>query len=180
MKITNIRNWAVALACACTIPLASNVSALTVGDANYVGQIVNGAPSSAEDQRDYINILITLAAGATAVQLPDASGETYDRVGSTHAGPFAQAQASGETREDPTDGSIDATGYKYVYAKYGGEAFVWFDADGFDGVITVPTQALSHLSIMNQTTSNVPDGGSALLLLGGAFAALGFLRRKLS
>jgi hypothetical protein len=40
--------------------------------------------------------------------------------------------------------------------------------------------AISHVSLYRGETTNTPDGGSMVVLLGGAVAVLGFLRRKIS
>lgn len=183
MKIENLKKSLLALACVGAISMAPESRALTIGDASYVGQIDNGAPASAPNERDYINYLTTLAAGATAVQIPIGTGEIYDRVGSVLAGPFTAATAVGVIKEDPTDGAIDATGFLYVYAKYGGEARVWYNASGFSGIMTVPTAGLSHLSTYNPgggNTPGVPDGGTTLALMGLGFAGLSLLRRKIA
>lgn len=81
-----------------------------------------------------------------------------------------------------------------VYLKVGGQggsgAFVELDINGVDlsGYSSIlayrplenkPT-GISHIRITGEPATNVPDGGSMLILLGGAVTVLGFLRRKIS
>jgi len=158
---------------------ASQANALTIGDAFYLGQVVNGAPADPVSEATYINSLRALAPGAAAVPCSLAAGETCDRIGSTLAGAAAlpAAVSAGDFREDPTDGSINVTGFQWLLAKYGGESLVWY-VGGLSGIQTVPTAALSHMSLYNPGTVTVPDGGATLGLLGLGMLGLGYLRRR--
>lgn len=113
-----------------------------------------------------------------------AGGFTYSRVGSTLGNPpFPDAGLPAFKLENVS--SINATGYQYVLAKYGGGqvdgySLVWFKIDGFAGDVAPQANyggnGLSHISLFNKVS--VPDGGATLMLLGGALVGLGALRRK--
>jgi hypothetical protein len=84
------------------------------------------------------------------------------------------------------DNIIDATGFQYLVGKYDAAnagSLVWY-LGGTVGLVelqaTLNGLGLSHIVLLNPGDVNVPDGGSVLVLLGGALACLGFLRRKLS
>lgn len=176
-KITTLLAGAALVA---SLALAPNAGAVAFGGANYIGQIVNGAPASGA--HGYINILITLSAGATATQIP-AGGETYNRVGSTAAGPFPTAVVTGGSGELAPAASYNASGHQYIWAKYGGHAYVWYSASGFSSSEVIPgappnSTDLSHVRLFN--VARVPDAGTTLVLLGGSLIGLGALRRRFS
>src|SRR5688500_9733506 len=103
----------IALTCGLALMLsASNASALAVGDANYLGQIINGAPADPTDEVTYINSLLDMAAGAAQTTCSQAPSELCDRINSTlAAGALPDAVAAGGTKEDPTDGTVNVTGF---------------------------------------------------------------------
>src|SRR5688500_12309630 len=73
---------AIGSALALTLMSASAASALTVGDAFFVGTIIDGVPASPQDEINYINSLIMVAPNtldATCNLDPD---EACDRTGS--------------------------------------------------------------------------------------------------
>jgi hypothetical protein len=162
---------------------------LTVGDAYYLGRVIDGVPSNPANEVRYINSLTGLIAGAGAVACSLEPTEDCDRLSSTVAGPFAVATEVGSFKNDSTPLSgVNATGWVYVIGKYGsgssgGGEYVWFINGAISGTITLPSTfapggpGLSHISLYNKTT--VPDGGATLMLLGGALVGLGALRRKL-
>jgi hypothetical protein len=133
----------------------------------------------------YLNYLRTLTAGQGNTQLPAGTGEIYNRLNSTVAGPFPAAVYAGRVAASPTSTIINVTGFAYVLGKYGSNgSLVWF-VNGALGEVSLPgsyvppgTQGggLSHISWFTPVT--VPDGGATLMLLGGALVGLGALRRK--
>lgn len=169
----------IALMCGLALTLsASTASALAVGDANYLGQVVNGAPANPTDEVTYINSLLDLAAGALQTTCSQAPSELCDRIGSTlAAGALSDAVAAGTFKEDPTDGTVNVTGFLWLLAKYGGESRVWY-VGNLSGNQSVPTAALSHISLYNPGGVTVPDGGATLGLLGLGMMGLGYLRRR--
>jgi len=182
MKRLSIKKWAALAVCVCSMAGAAQIKALSVGDAFYLGQIVNGAPASGPNEVSYINFLNDLAAGATSIQIPAGTGEFYDRVSSTVAGPFPDATTTGGQNGLSPVASVNASGYQYILGKYGGNSLVWYNAAGFSSSEVLPgappgSDALSHISLYNPTTTQVPDGGTTLVLLGSVLACLGFVRR---
>jgi hypothetical protein len=154
---------------------------LTYGDAYYLGSYTPN-PGNPADETNWVNILNDYAIGQVAV----VDGRTYSRVGSTLSGSFPTA-VFGDKKENVS--FIDATGYSYVLAKYGGGngqdpgmSLVWFLSAGFTGQVAPPARyddnGLSHIDVFTRSTT-VPDGGMTLMLLGGALVGLGALRRKL-
>jgi hypothetical protein len=57
-------------------------------------------------------------------------------------------------------------------AGVGGNRYGWFDYNQFS------TLAVDNAAMRTNATGNVPDGGTTLVLLGGALTGLGILRRK--
>ena len=157
---------------------AANADALTIGDVRYLGQIDDGAPADATSEASYINSLLDLAAGAAAAPCTLAASEDCDRINSTLSTVGkADAVAAGAVKEDPTDGTVSVTGFQWLLAKYGGESLVWYVGD-LSGNQSVPTAGLSHLSLYNPGTTQVPDGGATLGLLGLGLLGLGYVRRR--
>ena len=193
-----MRKMFVGIACLLALVVSAPnamATSLSVGDSYYLGRVFDGNPASASDEIFYINTLITLAPGATAVQIPAATGEFYDRVGSTLAGSLPTAVLAGAFKDDTTPpyDNISVTGYTYILAKYDADkagSYVWYipgqttvdipSALGSCGNPNDPTKqegcGLSHYSLYN--VSQVPDGGATLMLLGGALVGLSALRRK--
>lgn len=156
-------------------------NALALGDADYVGLINDGIPSSPAAEVGYINNLITLAPGTGDTVI---GTETYNRISSTLVGPLPVAELAGAIK-DESEGvvSLDATGFEYVLAKYDAAqagSLVWYMEGGFSGVVTPQATlnglGLSHISAYNATT-RVPEPTS-LTLLGGCLIALAFIGRR--
>jgi hypothetical protein len=100
---------------------------------------------------------------------------------------------------DPEDALIDyisgtaITGFGelYLYVKDGNQdpAFYIFNISGWNGTddlklenFWVGNGAISHVSILGggTPTTNVPDGGATVALLGLALGGIGYVRRKLT
>jgi hypothetical protein len=174
-----------AVAAAGLMAITLQVNALSIGDANYLGTINDGIPSSPADEASYINLLITLSAGATPIVLPPSGGELYDRLNSTVIGSFPTAVVAGSGK-DETGGITtgQAVGYQYILGKY--DAFsagslVWYFPNGAPASVTLPEKfndkGLSHISWYNGTPTTVPDGGITAMLLGLALSGVAMLRR---
>lgn len=153
---------------------------LTVGDSRYIGHVVDGIPSSEENEELMIESLLTMAIGAASTDCVFITSEDCDRVGSTRVVAPEDVEF-GDKFQSVT--SVDVTGYEYLLAKYGAgggqqESFVWYVGD-LSGVHSIsPTAALSHVSLFNGTSTSVPDGGATLGLLGLGMMGLGYLRRR--
>lgn len=173
----------IALSCglALTVSASTASAALVVGDGNYIGSIDDGVPSGAGDEVNYVNSLLDQATGTTQLCLYD-TDETCSRVGSTlNTAGFEDATAP--TKEEPTDGTVDVTGWEYLLAKYGAGggaqiSYVWY-VGGLSGNQSIADlTALSHISLFNGGGTSVPDGGATLGLLGLGMLGLGYLRRR--
>jgi hypothetical protein len=173
----------IALSCGLALILSASTAsaALVVGDANYIGSIDDGVPAGAADEVNYVNSLLDKAAGSPCLYDTD---ETCNRVGSTlNTAGFADAELP-VTKEEPTDGTVDVTGFEYLLAKYGAGgggdqmSFVWYVGNLSGNQTIAVTQALSHISLFNGSGTSVPDGGATLGLLGLGMLGLGYLRRR--
>jgi hypothetical protein len=179
MKIKSII-FAVAAAFGVLAAPQADAIILTQGDAFYLGSINDGIPSNPTDEASYINFLKTLAAGAGDTDNPAAGDdEIYNRVGSTVAGPFPTAVTTGSLKDETGTLTVNSTGFTYVLAKYdAGDAgsLVWF-INGSVSEVTLPAtlngKGLSHISLYDPGTTNVPDGGATLMLLGLAVTGIG-------
>lgn len=191
MKANLYRNFLVGAIAAIGLlacPFKSAAVPLTIGDGTYVGSITDGIPPSGELQ--YINYLITLAAGTGNTQIPAGTGEIYNRVGSSLNIAFPTAVSLNTIKEEDGttpnfDNVIDATGYLYVLGKYDAEqagSLVWYLGPNFVGEVTLPEtfngKGLSHISLYNYSPTGVPDGGATLALLGIGLVGLDHLRRR--
>jgi hypothetical protein len=175
----------IALTCGLALAFSASTAsaALVVGDANYIGSIDDGVPSGAADEVNYVNSLLDKAAGSGDSPCLYDADEVCNREGSTvNTAGFADAVAP-VVKEEPTDGTVDVTGYQYLLAKYGaggGEqsSFVWYVGNLSGNQTIANLQALSHISLFNQGGTTVPDGGATLGLLGLGMLGLGYLRRR--
>jgi VPDSG-CTERM motif len=163
---------------------------LAFGDANFLGTVNPGTPADETNTLNYINSLILLAPGATAVDCQLDASEDCDRVGSTLAGPFPMAVAEvGKVDLEVGDAPslVADAAFSYVVGKYDAQnagTWVWFVSGVKDDTVVLPANftsghGLSHIGLYNGGVS-VPDGGATLGLLGLAMLGVGYLRRRIS
>lgn len=176
-----------AIVCAAALMLAApnaSATALSAGDAYYLGSIDPGAPASATDEVAYINHLITLSPGGTdtVVQISPPKDWLYTRSSNVFAALPSVTTASGIQGSTTPITGIDVNGFTYLLAKYGNVSHVWYVV----GLTTVDLESsigtaggLSHYSRYGYDEfQRVPDGGMTLMLLGGALVGLEGLRRR--
>jgi len=189
----------IALTCGLALALsASSAQALTIGDADprYLGEIDPAVPSDPANEVDYINKLISMlvSTSETTALVSPPQPDTFTRSdnqcagaggGSTIDACPAAVLGGADTNNEPL-GSVDVTGWTWLYVKYGGDAHVWYVGD-LTGVQAVPLnngpggtggQGQSHYALYNPSTVQVPDGGATLGLLGLGMLGLGYLRRR--
>jgi len=156
---------------------------LTQGGDFYLGYINDGIPSSPAHEASYINNLITLAdeQGNTVI-----GSETYNRLGSTVAGPFPDANTT-MALKDESDGVTSITLaniYTYIVGKYdAGQAgsLVWYFPMGVTGQVipqsTLNGLGLSHISAYN--FAPIPEPASLLVWGGLALVSTYVARRRM-
>jgi hypothetical protein len=161
--------------CVASLALASQASALTTTDTNFLGSVTPGVPSSPADEVGYINTLIGLAPTAwtedptTGVDLVS-GGQTYDRATGTCA-PAAScptATGTGAVKDESGANSITLTGsFSYLVAKYDQDqagSLIWY-IGGVTGTYTVPTSfnghGVSHISAYGPGTGAPQTGGGS-------------------
>lgn len=177
-----------AIVCAVAVGLgAVSAQAITLntttniaGQAVYLGEILPGIPPSLENQEIWLNALLGLGIGGSTT----IGDETINR--SLFACPSCAAPAFGGFKTDDlsaTNNTIDLTGWDFVIAKYGGgqtagNSLVWWvNLSGEHQVLgNYDGKDLSNVSRWKGTS--VPDGGTTLMLLGGALLGLETLRRR--
>jgi hypothetical protein len=173
----------IALTCGLALALsASAAQAVTINDDNYLGSVSPGTPSSSAAQITYINWLIGMAVNTTDPPPPTPGDNVFVRsdepCGDLGGCPLATDGISDQT----PSGTVNVTGWEWLYVKYGGDAHVWY-VGNLSGNISVPLsntggQGQSHYALYNATTTQVPDGGATLGLLGLGMLGLGYLRRR--
>ena len=153
---------------------------LDTSSAQYLGSVDPSTPSNEANEVAYINKLIGMGLNATT----SFNGNELVRSGNSF-GTLPVATLLPDWDKDETNPSnvIDITGWTYLYGKYGNGngaigAYVWFVGD-LTGEVQVPADRLSHWSVYNGTSTSVPDGGTAVMLLGAALLGLGALKRRI-
>ena len=164
---------------------------LTYGNATFLGTITPGGGSPTTEGNN-VNFLRTLAAGSAPVACAVA-GDVCGRVGSTLLGaPFSAVTAGGKQDNGNTSVNLGTAVFQYILGKYdAGNAgsWVWYNADGFTGTVTMPAnfqpisqQGLSHTTYFSRVTTTSSSGGlvpepGTMGLFGLGLLGLGFLRR---
>lgn len=163
------------------------VSAITINlddsnsDTRYLGKIVNGIPSSAGNELNWLNEVIGMAIGTTQASTNPA-GETLTRSTNNFGTlPTATGGVKVESNANRTVGSN-----AYALGKYGAggttkETHVWYIGNLNSGDVINMNGArngLSHTTLFGGQSTTVPDSGATLALLGFSLAGLGFLKRR--
>jgi hypothetical protein len=192
MKITNIKKWTTALACAVCVGFASQATAVpTPLSLNaQLGNVVPGTPANELEERSYVNSLVARANGVSSAPY-DQGGHAYTLVNNPAAVlPFVGTAADATTysKANSSAGTFDVTGFRYLLVKLGQDSYVW-DLTGYSGEITltdIPTSGgfgISHHSLFKAGTTppdnNLPEGGTTVVLLGFALCGLGLVRARL-
>lgn len=164
---------------ALSLLLITKLSALSLSDSNVVG-IVNGQPgnSNVSTERGYAQHLLDMGAGL------------MDGYYHTGINEFDGAPTNVLVGGLQTDTSV--SGYDWGLAKYdgdnGGYVLFWLGGALASTIVpqypadiwtTNPTQyAISHLTVFNPSTTNVPDSGATVILMALGLLALGLGARS--
>ena len=165
----------------------ASANALTISDA--LGRVVNGVAADAVTDAMMVNSLVARANG-TSPAAYDIADKTYTLLSDPAAVlPLAVWVSTSAVGGDNLV-NIGAGGFAYLTVKYDGAqgSELVFNIQGLSGNLPVPATDLgfgaNQYSLFNSvgggTPGSVPDGGATVLLLGGALAALGAVRRFVS
>ena len=185
---------AISSALALTLLSASTTSALTIGDANYVGVVIDGIPPNDANEPLYVNSLIEVAPGAFDGTCNYVTSEDCDRTNSTLAIALPAVDLTGQSKTNVANelsGNVLVNGWEYISGKYGNFGIhVWYIGNlaptdtvtlpqKFGGGTTGPG-GLSHYTLYNANQFDVPDGGTTAALLGLSLVGLGMIRRRIN
>ena len=178
-------------ALALTLLGASTTSALTIGDANYVGVILDGIPPSDALEPVYVNALIEVAPGGFEADC--VNDEDCDRTDSTLAIALPPVDLTGQSKTSTPNelsGNVLVNGWEYISGKYGSLGIhVWYIGNlAPTDTVTLPPKfggttgpgGLSHYTLYNANQFDVPDGGTTAALLGLSLVGLGVIRRRIN
>ena len=179
-------------ALAMTLLCASTASALaidlTVGDANFVGTVIDGIPPNDANEPLYVNSLIEVAPGAFDDECNYVNSEDCDRTLSTLAIALPAVPLTGQLKtETDTADNVLVNGWAYISGKYGNDGIhVWYIGNlAATDTVTLPTNfngttgpGLSHWTLYTADQFDVPDGGTTAALLGLSLVGLGMIRRR--
>lgn len=154
-----------------------------MGDQRELGQVHPAISQGDADITQYVNFMIGLSFGGSGHVIigphDNLVTRSMNNFGALPSGVALALRGKG-TLDLGTQGT-----YNYLFAHYGGPrggfAGVWYVGD-LSGMITIPGIAFGHgLSgwALFTSSQSVPDGGVTVMLLGGALAALGVVRRYL-
>ena len=169
--------------CAVMLAFSHNASALTIGDSQELGFVDPGLPASDADRTLFVNSLIGLALnGSTHVIIGP-----HDNLATRSNNDFGPLPSAVFALNGGTTTIDLGTGlYSYLLAKYDGPNYgseVWY-VGNLSGIITIPATGggygLSGWTLFGPGTTQVPDGGITVMLLGAGLGALGIARRFMS
>ena len=178
-----------ALAFSAALSLTASATTLTFGDQYSIGSIEPGKPDSDAAQVPLINKLIDLNTGNNQVVnmvFQGSQGDyTFDRLANFDSLVGNVTDVGSSKFENLVNSTFDVTGFTFLLAKYGNgvpgtadsTAFYVWDVTGLTSA-TIQFSALSHVSLYNPTTTNVPDGGTTAVLLGFALVGMSFIARR--
>jgi hypothetical protein len=156
-----------------------DAKALRIGDSHELGFLWPGIQKKSDNQNTviYVNHFLGMALGTINI----ANGQVYFRSSRAFDPlPAAALSINGTGRTIFLDaGGLDS----YLFARYNGYGSeVWYVGD-LRGIVTIPFVAgrgsLSGWTLLRAGGIGVPDGGTAVMLLGVALGVLALARRFL-
>jgi len=175
---------AIVVACA-SLGFASQASALTIGDTRDLGLVDPNHPADPNDSEGFVDILLSQPLNSGPTHIGD---NFYTRKGNDPLGGVYPAADFAAELSWTQDGHVDLDGgYLYLLAKYDGPNFgseVWY-VSGLTGIQDIPLfgsgrkYGISHIYVFNSDPTQVPDGGTTVVLLGAALMGLVGLRARL-
>jgi hypothetical protein len=179
----NMNKFLLGAVLAVGMALNANALLLTPADADWQGS------TPKNPNADAIESITGTSAQLTTLYKNDVGGVDSGSLAGSYDTTYFN------TPTDPEDAKIEYKGGPivsgspiYLLVKDGNNDPIWyiFDITGWNGTETIelenfwPNQgAISHVSIYGTGTTNVPDAGSSVALLGLALTSVSLLRRKL-
>ena len=191
---SNFKIHAGLMACVCLF--AVNAGAIPTVDSSYLIGTTGGNPASPPDELTRLQGLLGAYNGGT---LPP--GDTLAAGINVPAAPLPNATVNnGQNSESATSFNVNlgTSLYEYLLVKWA-DVDAFYYIGGLSGSVTVNNggvvdnnngvpQSASHydlfgpfttLTITTNSTSNTPDGGSTVFLLGAALSGLGLVARRI-
>ena len=173
----------IALTCGLALALsASTAQALAIDDANHLGSLANATPSNSDAQITYINFLIGMAAPSTDTTNLPGNNTIFTRSDNACATLGGCPLATAGISDLAPDGRLTSpAGVAVCEVRWRRARVVCREPVRHPGC---PTDVggefggQSHYALYNATTTQVPDGGATLGLLGLGMLGLGYLRRR--
>jgi hypothetical protein len=177
----------------CALFVAGPTSAATLGLDYLVGTVEPGTPSGASDVFAYTTNLINFWNTGTDPSNFDAgpppTGNDYFLSDPPTTGslvPASLPDAIGPGVSSLSVIGLDLTGYTYLYAKFGQDGALYYlggdfsSIDGFSpawGPFSGPQGfELSHVTLFNLVTTQVPEAGVLILFGTGLIGLVGYRR----
>lgn len=194
------RKWALMGVVACGIAVAPQVNALTINlainDGQSIGYVNPGVDFGNSEIPGYINPFVTMGLNTSMGPITYANHiNTWFRNGNSFS-PMDLVSTSPNFGLN-SGGTVTSfnvvSGEEYLVGKYDGPnggLEVWYVGNLVGDMVTIPASGdpkglggnygLSGSWLVYADAPSVPDGGTTILLLGGALSCLGLLRKKIA
>jgi PEP-CTERM motif len=168
----------------CAVGFAGPASAVTLGADDLIGYVIKGTNASPTEEVSYANKLIDMYLNGPAEDTIGTNDFFLANGGSVPAaGTLDPVSLTDGAKVDPPTFPSDG-GYDYLYAKFGGfAALFWVDGAIVDGISLAPPEGvegggLSHYSLYNPGTTQVPEAGALLMFGSGLIGLVGYRRMR--
>jgi len=178
-------------ALAAALVAVGNISAVSINSDYLFGKADKGSPSSIAREEERLEYFIGTYNGDVPAPTPPDS-ETYTTYLTPPSVPAPDLPLWDSTSTAQIGGgwtsqNIDVTGWTYLMVKWSDNAYYYY-VGGLTGTHTIVNdvefnkngvaQNASHYRFFGpEPTTDVPDAGSSVILLGGALAALAGMSR---
>jgi hypothetical protein len=152
-----------------------------------LGTVDPASPANFDAEFGYVGNLVKMANGVILDDPYSNDGKTFDLLNNPIAILPTPVALGAVDVEDWNEAVNVPAGFQYALGKYGNIDVIWYlGGEAF----TLPKNGsatgagvgggISHYTLLKATTTNVPDGGATVALMGLGLAGLGLVRRKQS